>query len=159
MVSPQLAFFSDGKPSCNDFVYYWVSGALAGSVGRALVYDVTTFSAARSALGAADACLVPVLNQFVYPPTYLFFPYPLGLMHYVAAFAAWTAVTLLLYLGVIYLIYPSDRYSGGAFTIPCVLQSFSRTEWIPPRRVDGIVPRLDGATASIIRHFSWPADF
>jgi hypothetical protein len=99
-------FFPDGKPSCNDFVYYWVSGALAGSVDRALVYDVTTFSAARSALGAADACLVPVLNQFVYPPTYLFFTYPLGLMPYVAAFAAWTAVTLLLYLGAIYLIVP-----------------------------------------------------
>jgi len=99
-------FFPDGKPSCNDFAYYWVSGALAGSGDRALVYNVTTFSAARGALGAADACLVPVLNQFVYPPTYLFFTYPLGLMPYVAAFAAWTAVTLLLYLTAIYLIVP-----------------------------------------------------
>ena len=47
-----------------------------------------------------------VMNHFVYPPTYLFFTYPLGLMPYVAAFAAWTVVTLLLYLMAIYLIVP-----------------------------------------------------
>jgi hypothetical protein len=47
-----------------------------------------------------------VLNHFVYPPTYLFFTYPLGLMAYVAAFAAWTVVTLLLYLAAICLIVP-----------------------------------------------------
>src|SRR3984893_2214012 len=52
----------------------------------------------------------------------------------------------------------SDRHFGGAFAIPCVLQFLSRTEWVPTRRVDGIVPRLDGATASIIRGSSWPAD-
>ena len=45
-----------------------------------------------------------MFNHFVYPPTYLFFTYPLGLMPYVAAFAAWTVVTLLLYLAAIYLI-------------------------------------------------------
>jgi hypothetical protein len=65
-----------------------------------------TFSAARADLGGADACLVPVLNQFFYPPTYLFFTYPLGLMPYAVAFATWTVVTLLLYLKAIYLIVP-----------------------------------------------------
>jgi hypothetical protein len=99
-------FFPDGKPSCIDFSHYWVSGRLAGSADPALVYDFSTFLAARAALGAADACFVPVLNQFVYPPTYLFFTYPLGLMPYVAAFAVWTVVTLLLYLLAIYLIVP-----------------------------------------------------
>jgi len=54
---------------------------------------------------------------------------------------------------------PSDRYFGGAFTVPCVFQFLSRTDWICPRRVDGIVPRLDGATASIIGGSSWAADF
>jgi hypothetical protein len=99
-------FFADGKPSCIDFSHYWVSGALAGSGDRALVYDFSTFSAARAALGGADPCSVPVLNQFVYPPTYLFFTYPLGLMPYITAFAAWTVITLLLYLVAIYLIVP-----------------------------------------------------
>jgi len=99
-------FFADGKQTCNDFVYHWVSGVLAGSGDRALVYDFPTFSAARAALGGGDACLAPVLNQFVYPPIVLFFTYPLGLMPYITGFAAWMVVTLLLYLVAIYLIVP-----------------------------------------------------
>jgi hypothetical protein len=99
-------FEADGKLSCIDFSHYWVSGSLAGSADPALVYNFSTFSAARADLGGADACLVPVLNQFVYPPTYLFFTYALGLMPYVVAFAAWTVFTLLLYLVAIYLIVP-----------------------------------------------------
>jgi hypothetical protein len=97
-------FQADDKPSCIDFSHFWVSGALAGSGNPPLVYDFSTFSAARADLGGADVCMV--MNHFVYPPTYLFFTYPLGLMPYVAAFAAWTVVTLLLYLGAIYLIVP-----------------------------------------------------
>lgn len=99
-------FFPDGKQTCNDFVYHWVSGVLAGSGDRTLVYDFSTFSAARAALGGGDTCMAPVLNQFVYPPTILFFTYPLGLMPYITGFAAWTVVTLLLYVVAIYLIVP-----------------------------------------------------
>jgi len=97
-------FDADGKPSCIDFSHIWVSGILAGPEDPALVYNALTFSATRADLGGADACIV--INHFVYPPTYLFFTYPLGLMPYVAAFAAWTVVTLLLYLVAIYLIVP-----------------------------------------------------
>jgi arabinofuranan 3-O-arabinosyltransferase len=99
-------FFPDGKQSCNDFAYHWVSGVLAGSGDRALVYDFSIFSATRAALGGGDACMAPVLNQFVYPPTILFFTYPLGLLPYITGFAAWMVVTLLLYLVAIYLIVP-----------------------------------------------------
>ena len=97
-------FEADGKPSCIDFSFFWVSGALAGSGDQALVYNVSAFAAARADLGGTDACTV--MNHFWYPPTYLFFAYALGLMPYVAAFAAWTVVTLLLYLVAIYLIVP-----------------------------------------------------
>jgi Glycosyltransferase family 87 len=98
-------FHADAKPSCIDFSQFWVSGSLALSADPTLVYDDATFSAARAALAGADACM-SVMNHFVYPPNYLFFTYPLGLMPYVAAFAAWTAITLLLYLVAIYLIVP-----------------------------------------------------
>jgi hypothetical protein len=98
-------FHLDGKPSCIDFSHFWVSGSLAGSADSALVYDASAFSAVRAGLAGADACM-SVMNHFVYPPTYLFFTYPLGSMPYVAAFAAWTLATLLLYLGAIYLIVP-----------------------------------------------------
>jgi hypothetical protein len=98
-------FHLDGKPSCIDFSHFWVSGNLAGSADPALVYDASAFSAVRAGLAGADAC-ISVMNHFVYPPTYLFFTYPLGSMPYVAAFAAWTVATVLLYLGAIYLIVP-----------------------------------------------------
>jgi hypothetical protein len=97
-------FQAGGKLSCIDFSHFWVSGIIAGSRNPALVYDFSTFSAARADLGGVNACMV--INHFVYPPTYLFFTYPLGLMPYVAAFAAWTVLTLLLYLVAIYLIVP-----------------------------------------------------
>jgi hypothetical protein len=97
-------FAADGKPSCIDFSFFWVSGALAGSGDPALVYNVSAFAATRSDLGGADACML--MNHFWYPPTYLFFTYALGLMPYVASFATWTIVTLLLYLVAIYLIVP-----------------------------------------------------
>ena len=61
-------------------------------------------------------------------PTLLFFTYPFGLMPYVAAFAAWTMVTLLLYLTAIYLIVPRPiAISVALLTIPCILQFLSRT--------------------------------
>ena len=97
-------FEADGKPSCIDFSFFWVSGALAGSGDPALVYNASTFAGARADLGGAPDCMV--MNYFGYPPTSLFFTYRLGLMPYVTAFAAWTVVTLLLYLVAIYLIVP-----------------------------------------------------
>jgi arabinofuranan 3-O-arabinosyltransferase len=94
----------DGKQSCIDFSHMWLSGALAGSANPALVYDFATFATVRANLGGTRACVV--MNHFVYPPSYLFFTYPLASMPYVAAFAVWTIVTLLLYLLAIYLIVP-----------------------------------------------------
>jgi arabinofuranan 3-O-arabinosyltransferase len=97
-------FQADGKPSCIDFSHMWVSSAVARSPDPALVYDFSTFAATRAALGGANVCVIN--NHFVYPPTYLFFTYPLGSMPYVPAFAAWTGATLLLYLAAVYLIVP-----------------------------------------------------
>src|SRR5260370_14347879 len=59
-------FQADGKPSCIDFSHFWVSGTLAGSGDPALVYDFSTFSAARANLRGVDACLV--INHFFFPP-------------------------------------------------------------------------------------------
>ena len=56
-------------------------------------------------MAGVDACMSGI-NHFVYPPTYLFITYALGLMPYVTAFAVWTVVTLLLYLVAIYQILP-----------------------------------------------------
>ena len=87
------------------FCLSWVTGILAGSGDRTLAYD-STISGIGGSLGGWDSCLVTALKLFVYPPTILFFTYPLGLMPYVTGFAAWTVVTLLLYVVAIYLIVP-----------------------------------------------------
>jgi hypothetical protein len=98
-------FHSNGGPSCIDFSHFWVSGSVAGSADPAAVYNDSAFSAARTTLAGADRCMRGI-NHFVYPPIYLFFIYPLGLMPYAPAFAAWILVTLLLYISAIYLIVP-----------------------------------------------------
>jgi hypothetical protein len=89
-------FHSDGRPSCIDFSHFWVSGKLAESANPAAVYIDSAFSATRAALTGVNACTSGI--HFVYPPIYLFFTYPFGSMPFVAAFAAWTLATLLLYL-------------------------------------------------------------
>jgi Glycosyltransferase family 87 len=89
----------DGK-ACTDFIWIWLSSkfAILGTLARA--YDYSVFAAARPAAGF-PAC---ILEHFDYPPTLLFFTYPVGLMPYAIAFATWMAATLLLYLLAIYTI-------------------------------------------------------
>ena len=97
-------FQADGKPACGDLSGFWVSGTFAGSGEPSLAYDHLAFSATRAVLSGASC--MPAVDHFVYPPTYLFFTYPLGLMSYLSAFVAWTVGTLLLYLVATYLIIP-----------------------------------------------------
>jgi hypothetical protein len=98
-------FQEDGTLSCIDFTTMWVSGIFAASSDPARIYDDSAWSAAWKSLTSLEGCPL-AQGHTSYPPTLLFFTYPLGLMPYVAAFAAWTAVTLLLYLAAIYLIVP-----------------------------------------------------
>jgi hypothetical protein len=98
-------FQENGRPSCIDFTTMWVSGIFAGSSDPARMYDDSAWAAAWKSLTGLDGCSY-AQGHSSYPPLLLFFTYPLGLMPYVAAFAAWTMVTLLLYLVAIYLIVP-----------------------------------------------------
>jgi len=97
-------FEANGKPSCIDFSHYWVSGVVAASATPSAVYDSSMFALGRADLGGTAACMV--MDHFVYPPTYLFFTYPFGLMPYAAAFTVWIVITLVLYLVSIYVIVP-----------------------------------------------------
>lgn len=98
-------FQEDGTLSCIDFTTMWVSGIFAGSSDPAGMYDDSAWAAAWKTLTSLEGCPL-AQGHTSYPPILLFFTYPFGLMPYVAAFAAWTAVTLLLYLAAIYLIVP-----------------------------------------------------
>jgi arabinofuranan 3-O-arabinosyltransferase len=100
----QWIFLSDGRPRCVDFGWMWLSGKFAASGNPAQIFDYTTFSSAQFALFGPQNC--PFFTPFEYPPTFLFFTYPLGFLPYVVAFAAWVLATLCLYGGAVYAIIP-----------------------------------------------------
>lgn len=111
----QWVIRAGGEIARIDFGHIWVSGNLAQSNDPMRVFDSSAFSAAQLALFGSDGPLFP---YFVYPPTFLFFTYPLGLMPYLAAFAVWMLATLLLYQAAIYTIIPRPAAVILAVT-PC----------------------------------------
>jgi arabinofuranan 3-O-arabinosyltransferase len=104
---------ADSKP-CTDFIWIWLSSkyALSGAVARA--YDYPLFSAAYH--GGLDGTSNCVLEHLDYPPTLLFFTYPLGLTTYSVAFVIWIGVTLLLYLAAVYAVLPRSASVLAALT-------------------------------------------
>lgn len=102
----------DGK-ACTDFVWIWLSSKFAiwGELARA--YDYPVFAAARAAAGFPNC----IIEHFDYPPTLLFYSYPIGLLPYSVAFATWTLATLVLYLATIYTILPRRAAVIAALTI------------------------------------------
>jgi arabinofuranan 3-O-arabinosyltransferase len=92
----------DGNIRCIDFGWMWLSGKLASAGETARVFDYTAFSAAQAALFGPEGCLH--FNRFYYPPTFLFFTYPLGWMPYLVAGAVWIAASLILYEAAVYAI-------------------------------------------------------
>jgi Glycosyltransferase family 87 len=89
-----------------DFGWMWLSGRLAASGEATKVFDHAAFSAAQLTfyfphLTSGSGYL---FNRFYYPPTFLFFTYPLGLMSYVTACAVWIVFSLVLYEAALYTI-------------------------------------------------------
>jgi hypothetical protein len=108
-------FDLNGNPICLDFCTIWVSGSFAGSHNPVLVYDYSIFSVAQSILVSLPVANFPPYHYW-YPPTFLFFAYPLGLMSYFAAFAVWSVVTFLLYVATVYAIIPGSTTLIAAAT-------------------------------------------
>ncbi len=104
-----------GKPACIDFCTTWVSGRFAVSADPARIYDYSIFSTAQAVLVGAHHSGFPAYH-FWYPPTFLFFTYPLGYMSYFTGFAIWDAVTLLLYAASVYAIIPRSTAVIAALT-------------------------------------------
>src|SRR6266446_349676 len=107
--------------TCRDFTWIWLSSKFALSSAPAQAYDYSVFSAARAALVGPPNC---ILEHLDYPPTLLFFTYPLGLMPYSTAFAMWMVATLLLYLAAVYAIIPRPVAVIAAVTLHPVLINF-----------------------------------
>jgi glycosyl transferase family 87 len=93
----------DGMLRSVDFCWIWVSGQFAASNNPAEIYNPASFTAAQDALFGTGECS---FLHFSYPPTLLFFTYPVGLLPYTIAFVAWNVATLVLYLAAVYAIIP-----------------------------------------------------
>jgi Glycosyltransferase family 87 len=94
----------DGNMRCIDFGWMWLSGKLAASGEVARIFDYAAFSAAQLAFYGPESC--HHFNRFYYPPTFLFFTYPLGWIPYLLAGAAWIAASFVLYEVAVYAIIP-----------------------------------------------------
>jgi hypothetical protein len=96
-----------------DFCWMWVSGKLAASSDPSLIYSPAAFTEALRTLLGTDRCH---FLHFSYPPTILFFTYPLGLLPYIPAFLVWMVATLALYLAAVYTIVPRPAAVIAALT-------------------------------------------
>ena len=97
-------FLPDGRYSCIDFGWMWLSGKFAATGAPGAVFDYAKFAAAQTDFFGPQNCIL--LHHFDYPPTLLLLTYPLGFMSFGTAFVVWNLVLLLLYLSATYMIVP-----------------------------------------------------
>jgi hypothetical protein len=83
-----------GEPIGTDFVSFWTAARMALEGGAASVYAPSAHHAAEQAVFGAKLDWY----AFFYPPVYLLYVLPLGLLPYFAALAAWLGATLAAYL-------------------------------------------------------------
>ena len=120
-VRHQWPMLPNGYPRCIDFGFFWLSGKLAVAGDTARIFDYPAWSAVQAAFFDPGSC--PNFNRFYYPPTLLFFTYPLGLMPYVVALAVWIIASFILYLAAVYAILPRRTALIAAATPAFVMLS------------------------------------
>jgi len=90
---------------CLDFNWIWLTGKRASSGAAALVYDPSSPLPPEVAALPQFQCVgTKGDGRFDYPPTILFFTYPLGFLSYLNAQAIWIAATLIVYLAALWAI-------------------------------------------------------
>ena len=92
---------SSGAPIYTDFSTVWVAGVQALHGEAAALYDPAEFLKIQTALLGAQQFFYP---NWPYPPTFSLIMAPFALLPYFWSFVAWTSVTLLGCLVVVYLI-------------------------------------------------------
>lgn len=90
-----------GAPVYTDFTTIWVAGVEALHGNAARLYDSAQFLKLQAALLGHRRFFY---SNWPYPPTFLLVVAPLGALSYLHAFLAWTFLTLLAVIAVVYLI-------------------------------------------------------
>ncbi len=111
----------DGRLGNIDFCWMWVSGKFAAMRHPMQIYDRVIYAAAQHIFYRSGEC--QFMHQYVYPPTYLFFTYPLGLMPYKTAYAVWVGMTFLVYAAAIYVVVPRSAALIAALASAAVLKN------------------------------------
>jgi hypothetical protein len=109
-----------GKPIGYDFITFWSAAWLALHGRPEAVFD-------WQAIAAAQHAAVPAMEKLFlwhYPPTFLLAVLPLGLVPYVAAFAAFSAGSVALWAALVRRIAPDPRYWIVAAAMPAGLINF-----------------------------------
>lgn len=99
------------KPIAVDFLSYWAAGHLV-TVGRA----VDSYNIVLHRLVETSMAPIRGLLPFPYPPPFLLFVAPFGLLPYWLAFALWIAITFLLFAG-------GAGYTAGKKGLPFALSN------------------------------------
>lgn len=89
-------------PVALDFVQYWTASYMARTGEAAAAYDSSRFKEAEHALTGVGG----PGHTWPYPPSALLLDWPLSLLPYFLSLAAWLAVTMGLYLLILYCIAP-----------------------------------------------------
>jgi arabinofuranan 3-O-arabinosyltransferase len=92
----------DGTRSNIDFCWIWVSGHFAASSDPSRIYNNAVYATAQNTFYRPGECLF--LHQYVYPPSFLFFTYPVGLLPYLTAFTVWVVGTFIIYETAVYAV-------------------------------------------------------
>ncbi|MCY2987913.1 MAG: glycosyltransferase family 87 protein [Planctomycetota bacterium] len=107
-----------GKPIGSDFLLFYTASTMALRGETATSYDFTRFYETQRTIIPAD-----YPNPWVYPPVFLLFILPLGLLPYLASFLAWVSTNLALYLVTLRRIAPHPFTLWIAFGYPGTFQN------------------------------------
>ncbi|HEU4705545.1 MAG TPA: glycosyltransferase family 87 protein [Sphingomicrobium sp.] len=99
-----------------DFVSFWAAATMALDGQAGLAYDVAAHRAVELTVGKVDGVL-----PFPYPPPYLFFVLPFGLLPFWLAFALWVSITGALYVLAARPVAPLPYSLVNPAALPCAL--------------------------------------
>ena len=97
-----------GRPLGTDFTSFWTAAQLAWAGSPAAAWDPVQHAAAQHAAFPSQAGFTPAYYAFFYPPPFLLACFPLALLPYGVALAAWLLLTTLAFLLVVRALLPRD---------------------------------------------------
>ncbi len=113
-----------GKPLGTDFLGFWTASSLARAGEPAAAYNLAKMQALEQTVIGAPLSPIP----WLYPPTFLLLMLPLSSLPYIPALITWLALTLAVYLWVIWRIAPHPVAIWLSLAFPGTFQNFIHSQ-------------------------------